>query len=72
MILKEFIGNPVPPVIGFGYLVMVQRMVNARCASNSNIIPGSSSLSYHGYCPEKLRYTGYTKEYTEIAYTKKT
>jgi hypothetical protein len=29
MILKEFIGNPVPPVIGFGYLVMVQIIINA-------------------------------------------
>jgi hypothetical protein len=23
------------------------------------------------YCPEQLRYTGYKREYTEIAYTKK-
>jgi hypothetical protein len=29
MILKEFIGNPVPPVIGFGYPVMVQIIINA-------------------------------------------
>jgi hypothetical protein len=29
MILKQFIGNPVPPVIGFGYLVMVQIIINA-------------------------------------------
>lgn len=28
MILIEFIGNPVPPVIGLGYLVMVQIIIN--------------------------------------------
>jgi hypothetical protein len=29
MIIKEFIGNPVLPVIGFGYLVMIQISINA-------------------------------------------
>jgi hypothetical protein len=38
MILIEFIGDPVPPVIGFGYLVIVQIIINAA-ASDAVFLP---------------------------------